>query len=297
MSSTPFSMGFFTKIFCQVFSWIPRDWVRFFGSLIGVLWFDIFRLRRKIVLDNLKIAFPEQSEAWRVHQGRQSIMKMGANALELFTLPSLDEKWIAKNAVIHHWERLEQAKAKGRGVFLLSLHMGAYDIAASLMSMRGRETYLISKFFKNKFLNDLWFSIRSSQGMKFIDPHGRTNAFDILKALKSNAGVIFVTDQFMGKPFGVESTFFGRRTGTAKGLGLFVIKTGAPVVPVYSVTGDDGKLHLIFEPEIETASLIDDDKEKSIARLTERFNRELETIIRKYPNEWLWVHRRWKDYE
>lgn len=297
MSSTPFSMGFFTKIFCRLFAWIPRDGVRFFGSLIGVLWFDIFRLRRKIVLDNLKIAFPEQSEEWRTHQGRQSIMKMGANALELFTLPSLDEKWIAKNAVIHNWERLEQAKAKGQGVFLLSLHMGAYDIAASLMSMRGQETYLISKFFKNKFLNDLWFSIRSSQGMKFIDPHGRTNAFDILKALKSNAGVIFVTDQFMGKPFGVESTFFGRRTGTAKGLGLFVIKTGAPVVPVYSVTGDDGKLHLIFEPEIETASLIDEDKEKSIARLTERFNRELETIIRKYPNEWLWVHRRWKDYE
>lgn len=290
-------MGFFARIFCRLISLLPRDWVRFFGSLLGPLWFDILRFRRRIVLDNIAIAFPECSPGWRKAIGRQSLMNLGANALEFFVLPSIDERWVQDNVVIEGWEHLEKAKTGGKGVFLLSLHMGAYDIAASLMPMRGHETYLISKFFKNKSFNDLWFSIRGSQGVKFIEPHGSQTAFDILKALKKNAGVIFVLDQFMGRPYGIESRFFGRRTGTAYGLALFVLKTGAPVVPVYSVTGDDGKMHLVFEPEIETAPHIDGDKNRSIANLTQRFNSELEKIIKKHPNEWLWVHRRWKEFE
>lgn len=284
------------KILSKFASWWPRSWVRWLGSLLGILWFDILRIRRGVVMSNLDIAFPDKDRAWKTKIGRTALRRFGANFAELFQLPSMDEEWIRKNAVFEGWENLERAKAQGKGVYILSLHMGAYDMASSLMSIRGYETYLISKFIKNRWLNDLWFQIRGAKGMKFIDAHGSKNAFEILKAIKSNAGVIFVLDQFMGRPYGIENTFFGHKTGTAYGLSLFVMKTGSPVIPIYGVQGKDGKLHLVCEPEVETASLIDDDKDASQFRLTQRFTDVIEAIVRKYPQEWLWVHKRWKGF-
>lgn len=291
------SVGLFAKAVSRIASWLPRSWIRAAGALIGVLWFDILRLRRGVIFRNLDIAFPDRDRTWKTRVARTALYRFGSNFAEFFTLPSLDEAWIRRNVVFEGWDVLEAAKAKGKGIYLLSLHMGAYDIAATMMPMRGHETYLISKFMKTRWLNDLWFSVRGARGMKFIEPHGDRTAFDILKAIRRNAGVIFVLDQFMGRPYGIETEFFGKKTGTAYGLGLFVMKTGSPVVPVYSFEGADGKLHLVFRPEIETASLIDGNKEASLKRLTQRFNDVLEDIVREHPEEWLWVHRRWKDFE
>jgi KDO2-lipid IV(A) lauroyltransferase len=133
--------------------------------------------------------------------------------------------------------------------------------------------------------------------VRFIDPHGETTAFEILKALKRGAGVIFVIDQYMGKPFGIKTRFFGIETGTAYGLALFVMKTGAPVIPVYSREGEDGKLHLIFEPAVDVPAREGEDKEAAILRRTQTYNDVIESIVRRHPEEWLWVHRRWKHFE
>ncbi|MBX2989193.1 MAG: lipid A biosynthesis lauroyl acyltransferase [Bdellovibrionaceae bacterium] len=294
MTSSP---GLFALALSRLLVFLPRSWVRWTGSLLGVFWFDVLRLRRKTMIEHLDIAFPEKDRAWKTRTARRSLRNFTAGFAEFFALPAIDDAWVERNARIEGMEHLVEAKKKNKGVYLLSLHMGSYDVAASLMPMRGHETVLITKFFKNKRLNDLWFSIRGARGMKFIEPHGEKTAFDILKAIKRNAGVIFVLDQFMGKPYGIATRFFGRETGTAYGLALFVLKTGSPVVPVYSVQGGDGRLRLIFEPEIPVSSLISDDKDESIRRLTQKFNDVIESIVRRYPEEWLWLHRRWKTFE
>lgn len=287
----------FVKFLCRCWASLPRSWVRAAGILLGILWFDIFRFRRKIILNNLAIAFPQMSLAERTRIGRQSVYRMTANLGEFFTLPSVDSRWVARHAVVEGAEHLEKAAAQGKGVYLLSLHMGGYDIAASLIAMKGYDVSLISKFFKNRFMNDLWFGIRGAKGMQFIEPHGSKTAFEILKALKRQGLVIFVLDQFMGKPYGLETEFFGRKTGTAYGLSLFVLKTGSPVVPVYSVEGADGKMHLVFEPAVELESLRTLEKDVAMLRMTQKFNDVLEGIIRRHPEEWLWLHRRWKEFE
>ncbi len=292
------SVGPFVRFVSSILGSLPRSWVRGAASVLGFVWFDILRLRRRVILENLQIAFPEKDLAWKLRVGRASVQKLCANFTELLTIPAMNQNWIQKHAVFEGWQNLENAKAKGKGILMLSLHVGTYDVAASLLPMRGEETYLISKDFKNPRLNEFWFSIRGSQGVRYIPAHSDKTAFDILKALKRKASVIFVIDQFMGKPFGIESTFFGRSTGTAYGLALFAMKTGAPVIPMYSVEGADGKIHFIAEPEIDTAPYIDDNqKEKSLQLLTQRFTDVIESIVRKYPEEWLWVHRRWKKFE
>ena len=100
----------------------------------------------------------------------------------------------------------------------------------------------------------------------------------------------------MGKPYGVASTFFGRRTGTAYGLALFALKTKSPVLPIYTYEGRDKKLHIVIEPAVDTSAYVTEDKEESQAKLTQAFNDKLEEIVRKHPEQWMWVHRRWKDF-
>lgn len=280
------------------FRLIPRQWLRKSGAWLGFLWIDVFGFRRNIILNNMDIAFPEWPTEKKVAVGRESVYQMGYNFMEFFTIPAMTRGWLKKNVVFEGWENVEKARANGKGFFILSLHLGNGDSSLNAIALNGQDIYVITKRFKTKWFDDLWFSIRGAQGVKYIDAHGPNNAFEILKALKKNAGVVFVLDQFMGKPYGIATTFFGRKTGTAYGLALFTQKTKAPVIPSYTFEGEDGKIHVVFEPPLDTGScVVDDNKDQTIKNLTQSFNDKLEEIIKKHPEQWMWVHRRWKDFE
>lgn len=287
---------FFVKIAVFFSSFFPRNFLRATGFWVGFLWFDVFGFRKKIVLNNLKLAFPEWTEQERRRVGRESVYQLGYNFGEFFFIPSMTAEWVDKNVVFEGWEHVEKARALGKGMFFLTLHLGNGDLAANAIALRGQEIFIITKRFKTQWFNDLWFSIRGARGVQYIDAHGPSNAFDILKSLKKNAAVVFVLDQYMGKPYGVATTFFGHRTGTAYGLGLFSQKTKAPVLPIYTYQGADKKLHIVIQPAMDTASYVSEDKEESVARRTQAFNDRLEEIVRRHPEQWMWVHRRWKDF-
>ena len=101
----------------------------------------------------------------------------------------------------------------------------------------------------------------------------------------------------MGKPYGVETEFFGIKTGTAYGLALFAQKTNRPVMPLYSYWGKDGKLNIRLKPAVDLSGLITDDNERNKVVITNQFNREIENIIKDHPEHWMWVHKRWKVFE
>lgn len=290
-------LGFLLKSFSQFLSLFPRSWVRSLGVALGILWIDVFRFRRKIVLDNLRLAFPQWSEEKRVQVGRRSVHMLGENFAEFLLIPSLTPAWIDQNVVIEGIENFREAHALGKGIYFLTLHLGDGDLSANVLAMKCCGIHIITKKFKNRLFNDMWFSIRGAQGVKYIEAHGNSTPFDILKALKKNEGVVFVVDQFMGKPYGIETLFFGKPTGTAYGLALFAQKTKSPVVPVYTYEGDDGKIHIVFEPMMDLKPLIGDDKNGTLLRVTQAFCDKVEAIIRKHPDQWMWVHRRWKDFE
>ncbi len=285
------------RFFCRGLGLLPRAWVRALGWPLGILWFDVLRFRRQVVLGNLRLAFPEWSEAERIRVGRNSVLNTAGNFFEFFMIPSITEKWLSENVVVEGEENLRRVLAKGKGVYALSLHLGHGDLAASALSQLGFKIQLISKMFKNKSFNDLWFYIRQFQGVRFIEAHGRKTPFEILRAIKDNEIVFFVNDQFMGRPYGVEVEFFGKKTGAAFGLAVFYAKTQSPIVPIYAFEGDDGKLHVKIDPEIEVDHLIRDDREQTYALMTQEFTHILEKLVRKHPSDWMWIHRRWKTFE
>lgn len=262
--------------------------------LISFLIFDLLRFRRKIIITNIGVVFPEKSLKEKASLGRQSLARLIYNLFEFCLFPVIDQNWIEKSIEFRGLENLEKAYQKGQGVLLLSLHLGHGDMAISMLAERGFDLYVISKHFKSKWLNDFWFGTRKRFGAHFIDPHGRQTSFDILKALKNKGGVIFVLDQYMGPPYGLETTFFGVKTGTAYGLSLFASKTGAPVVPVWAFRDKFGKTIVEAGPEIPLQQRAT--RDETLLATTQHYNFILEDLIRRHPSDWMWLHRRWKKY-
>lgn len=200
-----------------ILSCLPRKALWVFACGLAFLWFDLFRIRRWTVLKNLSIAFPEKSHDERVRLGRESMRYTCYNFFEFSLLPTFDQKWVDENVIFHGLNQFEKAKAQGKGVLLLSMHVGNGDVGVAALALKGLRLNLISKKFKNQAINQFWFGVRERMGTRFFEAHGRNLAFDILKACRNNEGVVFVIDQFMGKPYGIESTFFGRRRARPMG--------------------------------------------------------------------------------
>lgn len=274
---------------------MPRRARHAFGWMLGFLWWDVFRLRRFTIFRNLCIAFPDLPKRRKIEIARESLTWMGVHFLEFLTIPALGPGDLGRKVVFEGIEHYEKARAGGKGVYFLSLHVGNGDFGVALMSMAGIPIHLISKKFKQKWINDFWFGVRESRGTRFIDPHGPKTPFEILKAIGKNEVVVFVLDQFMGKPYGIETRFFGRKTGTAYGLALFALKTGSPVLPVYTYTDPSGRTRVVFEEPIPRVEV--EDRDLQILQMTEKYNEALENIIRRHPEQWMWVHRRWKTWE
>lgn len=265
---------------------------RVFGRLIGLLWFDILRVRRRIAIANIRRAFPKMTEAEAIHMARQSLIHMGHNIVDVMTFPYLDKETILARTELLGAEHLDKALSQGRGGFFLTAHLGNGDFATAGLAHRGYPMTLISKIFKSRWLNDFWFHVRESHGVQIIPP--KKSTAQILRALKENRFVIFVLDQYTGHPNGIVTEFFGHKTGTAFGLALLAKRTGAPVVPIFTYRNLDHTHTIEVGPEIP---LVDHEDSQEFLRLnTQIYCDYIERMIRRRPEQWMWVHRRWKNY-
>lgn len=293
-----FLLGLIGKIFASLIAFSPPAVRDAIGDFVGFLWFEVFRIRRKIAIDNVTIAFPELALDSRTNIARHSLRNMGRTIIEFGLFPFLKKENLDELFVFEGLEHLDRALEKKKGLLLLGLHLGNGDLSIAAVSIRGYKMNLISKRFKSKWLDELWFGMRARHGTKFISPE--KSSFDILRALGRNEIVIFVLDQFMGPPVGVRTKFFGRETGTAMGLGLVHLRTGAPVIPTYTYRRADRKTVIVFEKELEWSDLSLDphstDRRMIISVLTQKYTDKIEQIVRLFPEQWMWIHRRWKDF-
>lgn len=283
----------FSNIYAFIIHLMPWSFNDYFARFWSWLWVDVLQLRKKVVYDNIDIAFPGTPEKTKKQWMKKSIYVLGRGMVDLGRVPYVNDAWVKDNIIFHGLENIP----KDQGFFFLTLHLGGADLAAAVMSDKVVPLSLISKRFTNAFVDEFWFYLRTKSKTEIIDAHSKQNAFDILKALRLKRAVIFVLDQFMGKPYGIETEFFGKKTGTAYGLAVFAMKTKAPVLPLYTYWDDNKRLHIGVGSAIKIDDVSTDDKQEAQRIITNRFNATLENIIRQYPDQWMWVHRRWKDFE
>lgn len=275
----------------QFFTKLPRKVQFLFAQILGILWFDIIRLRRKLVIENISHCFPEWPMKKRIRVGRKSVQHLCFSFFEYLLIYNYDSSLHSQYFEIHNREIIDQQLAKGKGALLMTLHLGAIDFALVGFSGFGYKVNATLKRIKNeaidKFVNDM----REKNSIKFIAD--RRNPFDIFRALKNNETLIFVMDQHMGAPHGIPVEFFGKRAWTAAGLAAFSMKTQSPVIPIYNFRRSDGKIAIGVLKPIELD--VTGDREQDIKRMTQKYNDVIEKIVKEHPEQWLWVHRRWKD--
>jgi len=270
--------------------WSPPIFKKGLGRLLCFLWFDLFRIRRQTAIANVKLAYPEKTSAQVRALARESLYHMCLTVVDFCSFSFLKP---ADLEAMFQWEgleHLEAALAQGKGVFAMSLHLGNGDLGAVGLAQKDFPVHIISKIFKSQWLNDFWFGARKKLGVRFIPP--RKSTYEILKALKAKEVVIFVLDQYTGPPNGILTQFFGHDTGTAVGLALFAQRSGAPVLPVYTYRKDVHRHVIRIEPPIAMEEK--DTKEETLRAATQSYNDVIESIVRQHPEQWMWIHRRWK---
>lgn len=282
----------FVKILSAFVVLLPRKVQLFLGDILGLTWFYLVPIRRKTVLENLALAFPALTKADRFRLAGRNYRHYGRSFIEFLMLPQLNQTLFERIFDVEGFYHYQVASREGKGVFLLTLHVGNWEMMSATCGFLKIPLHVITKKFKARSLNQIWTHLRLDRGIKLIREEKST--FDILRALRQGGAVGFILDQFMGPPVGVRTSFFGHETGTAAALALFADRTRAPVVPVYNIRQPNGRLKIIFEPPV--TFMEQGSTDKNISFMTQKYTSKIEQIVKAYPEQWLWLHRRWKPF-
>ncbi len=275
----------------RALGWLPRRLARL---LVRVLTWSCYlglsRLRR-VGERNLELALPQLSPEARKRILRHAFRNLGWQMVEFCRLPRYSAEntrgWIRTEGLEHYLA----AKAKKRGVLVLTGHLGAWELSSFYHSLMGHPMGMVIRRLDNRLLDDYVNSMRCLHGNKVL--HKDDFARGLLTAMRTGETVGILMDTNMTPPQGVFVRFFGIPACTASGLARVALKTGAVVLPGFLLwEPDERKYVLHFGPELAFAET--GDHEADIVAATQQCNDVLESWIRRYPDQWLWIHRRWK---
>ena len=256
--------------------------------------FSFLQARRRILSANLAAAFPEKSEREIADIAGRSL-DVFANSLADFLETSrlTPEDLLARVAVVGE-ENLRSARARGRGVFLLSAHFGSWEVGALVAGLLGEPISPVARPLDNPLLEEDLDSLRRRFGNRPISK--RDAAKELLRAMSRNETVAILIDQNVLAREAVFVPFFDRPAATTPSLARIQLKTGAAVVPVFTWPRREGGYRLEFERPIlpEEFGGADVPRDERVERATARYMKVTEDAIRKDPAAWLWIHNRWK---
>jgi KDO2-lipid IV(A) lauroyltransferase len=266
----------------------PALWLgRRFGSLFYYLDWE----HRSVALQNLHIAFgQEKSERERKAIAKRTFQNFGMMAIEFFRIPGMNTEDFKKKVSFEGLDEALKLLEKKKGGLLLIGHFGNWELMALMSKVIGNPILVIAKPINQKGV-DRWITeIRKVTGLELIPPENATQK--VVQALSQNRLVGILIDQRAKRSRGVWADFFGRKVPTTPGLAVMAMRSGAPVVPVFIVRDGFQKHRLLIKEPIEL--VLTGDIQKDVEINTQRFTDTLEAMIRQYPDQWLWIHRRWE---
>ncbi|MFZ0271357.1 MAG: lysophospholipid acyltransferase family protein [Acidobacteriaceae bacterium] len=270
---------------------LPRGAARGMGAGLGaVAWWVLPKLRRT-GLRNLELAYPEKTAAERTRILRGVYRNLGLQLGEFCTM----RRYTRENTRdLFRYEGLEHylaARERGRGVLIVTGHLGAWELSSFWHSLMGHPMTMVIRRLDNPRVDRMVNDIRCLHGNHVV--HKDDFARGLLSAMKRGETVGILMDTNMTPPQGLFVPFFGVAACTASGLARVAQRTGATVLPGFLVwEASEGKYVLHFSREIPLTESGDD--ERDALENTARFTAAIEGFVRRYPNQWLWVHRRWK---
>lgn len=270
---------------------MPRGMARATGAGLARVLLAVTPKLRKTAEFNLRLAFPEWSDRQRTETLRGMTRSLGWMAAEFARMPRYSRENIEDVVVLDGHENFLEGQRRGKGVLFLTAHIGAWELSSYAHALYGYPLHYMARPLDNARLDALVNRYRGLSGNAPIFKNESARA--MLKILKDAGTVGILADQNTMPQEGVFVDFFGTPACTTAGLARVALHTGAAVVPGYAVWDARlGKYRLRFEPPMELVRT--GDAERDVVENTQRFAKVTEEIIRKYPEQWVWVHARWK---
>jgi len=260
------------------------------GARLGWCYGHIVRHRRAEARAALHRSLPELS-ATEVSAALDGMYRnLALNILEILRMYGGATEELDALMTIEGEDVVRTALQRGRGAMILTAHLGNFDMLAMFAAHRHYPLTIISKQLKNAAVNQIWSSLRERFGVNILFSHNAARG--CLKALRANSLVGFLLDQNRPVGQGVFVQFFGRPASTTPGLAILASQAQAPVIPVFLSRRPDGTHHLQILPLVEPPP---DREPATILRYTQIYSTITEQAIRRHPDQWTWIHRRWKN--
>ena len=277
--------------FIKLIGLLPRPLARAIGITLGLAVYTLHRRLRRVGLRNLALAFPDMPERERRRILRGEFISLGRQLAEVCLFPRYTRENVSRIVIYDGFENFERAYARGKGVLFLTGHLGAWELSAFAHSLNGHPLSIVMRSLDNPHIDDLLESYRTMHGNRTVDKDDFVRG--LLSAMRAGETVGILMDTNMTPPQGVFVDFFGIAACTASGLARIALRTDAAVVPGFTIWDPAlRKYRLRFDPAITLVRTGDDDAD-ALAN-TALFTKVIEDYVRRYPDQWLWVHRRWK---
>lgn len=270
---------------------MPRTMARATGAAIARLAFLFRAPLRRTAMTNLRMAFPDWDDAQRRAVIRRLVWHIGWMAGEFSQFPKYTRQNIERVVVLEGFENFDAAQRRGKGVLFLTGHAGAWELAPFAHSLYGNPLHFLVRAIDNARVDRLVNHYRCLCGNTPIEKSQSARA--ILTVMRAGGTVGILMDQNTSTNEGVFVDFFGIPACTTTGLARIALRTDAAVVPVF-IPWDPTlrKYRLSFQKALELVRTGNEDAD--IRENTARFNKPIEEFARRYPDQWLWVHKRWK---
>lgn len=278
------------KIAIWIFRIIPLSVRRTIAIALARLGYYLLLKHKLIVVHNLTRAFPEKSPDEILKIAKASYASFALVVAEFSGIPYMNKdnlcQWINLKGLDHYTE----ARRKGKGVLLFSAHFGNWEIGNAALAITTKPLIFIYRILDSPFLEEGITYVRATCGNISMD---KKNAMlPMIRALKKGETINLLIDQNVAVYDGIFVNFFGRPSCTTSGLALLAMHTGAPVLPVFTTRQPDGKYVLEIGPEVSVAC--SGNRDADVLENTQTFTKIIEDHIRKYPEQWFWLHQRWK---
>ena len=269
---------------------LPRRWALALGAALARAYAAFDRRHVAVAEDNLRRAFPGWDAA-RVRRTALGVYRhFGRVILDLLWMQGRPAAQLLALCRFEGVERLAPVFARGKGAIMVSAHIGNWEIHAIGHGFRHEWAAVVTRPLDNPALDQRLTALRTMSGNRVISKHRALQ--DILGYLRQNRMVAILMDQNVQKEDGIFVEFFGRPACTTTVAAALAVKTGCGLAPVRTVLEADGTYRLIYEPPLEWTP--SGDRRADVARLTQELTRVIEGWVRDTPEQWLWLHRRWK---
>lgn len=270
---------------------IQLDRLRGVLETLAALLMRLDRHHREIVLDNLRIAFPDWSDERRAQVARRAFANWGRIAAELVHADAFLSSPL-QPVVADLRARIDELTAGGTGVLILGAHTANFELLARLFGEAGREVTVFHRQMTNRLVNDHLVAQRRRAHLNSL---GRGASIrEALRVLAARGTLVVPLDQNQPLRRGIFVEMFGRPACTSTLLARLSLASGAPVLPVFAVWEGDGLTAMVGEVIQPPVNVAAQDRGQAIAALTARYTSEIERAVRAHPEQWNWAHRRWK---